>query len=121
MKACTAAGIALIGVLGSNKAMADGSELLTQCQHAIKAAEMEKVYDPFQAGMCMGMVQGVQSTVYFLSDDLTNESKFCIPEKAKIGQLVRVVVKYLKENPKFLNEGETGLIWLALRGAYPCK
>jgi hypothetical protein len=121
MKAGIAAALALAAALGSGQVLADGNELLRQCQHTIKAAEMEKSFDRFQAGMCLGMVQGVQSTVYFLSDDLNNDSKFCVPTKVSIGQLVRIVVKYLKDNPKLLNESETGLIWLALKDAYPCK
>lgn len=123
MTAVAMAGAMFAGVSGTVSAAikADGNEFLTQCQHYIKAVESEKDFDRFQAGICSGMVQGVQSTVYFLSDDLKNDAKFCIPADVTNGQSVRIVIKYMKDNPKLLNENRTGLIWLALKDAYPCK
>jgi hypothetical protein len=35
-------------------------------------------------------------------------------------QLVRIVLKYVRENPEKANLGTGGLIILALREAYPC-
>ncbi|MNR61896.1 hypothetical protein D3C85_1837700 [compost metagenome] len=66
-------------------------------------------------------MQGVVSTVYFYSDELKKDAKFCLPGNVTNSQMVRIVVKYLKDNPKNLNEGRTGLVWSALKDAYPCK
>ena len=118
--------VALVGILGSGTAMAagrDGNELLGQCQHFIRlvdggTARSDEHYD---AGTCGGFVQGVNSSVFFYSEVLEKDDKFCVPDSVTNGQLVRIVVKYLKDNPKILNKDRTTLVWLALKDAYPCK
>jgi hypothetical protein len=113
-------------MLGGGAAMAaeakfDGNELLMQCQHFIKLIDDEKGFSPVYAGACGGFVQGVDSTVFFYGEDLEKDAKFCTPKNATNAQLVRIVVKYLKDNPKLLNKDKTTLVWLALKDAYPCK
>lgn len=117
--------VALVGVLGSGAVMAadakfDGNMLLSQCQQYINAADSQK-YNQIDAAVCGGFIQGVTSTVFFFSEDLKKNDRFCLPDNATNGQIARIVVKYLKDNPKLLNEGRAGLVWLALKDAYPCK
>jgi hypothetical protein len=71
--------------------------------------------------LCLGFLQGVNSTFGFVGDEIKNETKFCAPDRMANGQLVRVVVKYLTDNPKKLHLPQTGLVWFALQDAYPCK
>jgi hypothetical protein len=120
--------VALAGMLGSGAAMAadarfDGNELLAQCQYYIKLIDggTARTDKHFDAGACGGFVQGVLATNIFYSDELKKDVKFCVPGTATYAQLVRVVVKYLKDNPKLLNESQVVLTWSALRDAYPCK
>jgi hypothetical protein len=44
----------------------------------------------------------------------------CIPEKAPISQLARVLVKWLREHPERLHESKSGLTADALKDAFPC-
>lgn len=118
--------VGLVGVMGSGVAIAagpawDGNELLGQCQQLIKLMDGEKGSNLLDVGICGGFVEGVASTVSFYGEDLKKEDKFCTPGNVTNSQLVRIVVKYLKENPKLLNKGRTGLVWSALMDAYPCK
>ncbi|MGF6199793.1 Rap1a/Tai family immunity protein [Pseudomonas laurylsulfatiphila] len=118
--------VALVGLLGSGAAMAadqrfDGNELLGQCQQYIKAMDGERSYNHIDAGLCGGFVPGVASTVSFLKNDLKKDAKFCTPIGATNGQLVRIVVKYLSDNPKLLDMDRTRLVWYAFVDAYPCK
>ncbi|WP_223508746.1 Rap1a/Tai family immunity protein [Pseudomonas sp. BF-RE-29] len=120
--------VALAGMLGSGAVNAadikfDGNQLLLQCQNFITlvdggTARTDAHYD---AGTCAGFVQGVTNTVYFYSDELKKDEKFCMPDGVSYSQLVRVVVKYLKDNPKTLNDDRTALVWRSLIDAYPCK
>ncbi|WP_447890104.1 Rap1a/Tai family immunity protein [Pseudomonas hormoni] len=121
MKAGIAATIALVTALMSGGAMADGNILLAQCQQFIKGMDLEKDYDRVQAGMCVGFVEGVLATSSFYDEELPKEGKLCTPTTATNGQLVRIVVKYMKDNPAKLNQGKTGLVWRAIKDAYPCK
>ena len=41
-----------------------------------------------------------------------------MPDDVSYAQEVRIVVKYLKDNPKLLNKDNTTLVWLALEEAY---
>jgi hypothetical protein len=118
--------LALVGMLGTvsaAEASYDGNELLGQCQRYIKlvdggAARSDAHYD---AGACGGFVQGVASTSAFYDEFIPIKLKFCTPDTATNSQLVRIVIKYLKDNPKTLNESRTVLVWRALLDAYPCK
>lgn len=75
-----------------------------------------------QAGSCLGMVEGVRNTMLILNSSLPEKMKICLPPTGiKNGQAVRVVVKYLNDNPEKLNEDSTLLTMLAIAHAYPCK
>lgn len=118
--------VALVGMLGSGAAMAadrkyDGNELLGQCQQYLKLADSEPNYDRIDVGICAGLVEGVNSMVYFYSDLLKKDDKYCMPGNVTNGQMVRILVKYLKDNPKLLNKSNTVLMWSAFKDAYPCK
>lgn len=99
----------------------DGNELLLNCQQYVRGMDGDKDFNGVGAGMCGGFVQGVDSTNTFLFNDLNSDARFCKPATVTNGQLVRIVVKHLKDNPKLLNKERTGLVWLALKDAYPCK
>lgn len=120
--------VALAGLMSSGAAMAadtgfDGNELLPQCQHFIALVDggTAKTDEHYDAGMCAGFVQGVFASSVFYSDGIKKDEKFCVPNTVKYSQLVRIVVKYLKDNPKLLNENRMVLVWAALQDAYPCK
>lgn len=118
--------VALVGLLGSGAAMAksgDGNELLTQCQYYIKLVDGGTVRNDmhFDAGMCGGFVQGVATSTDHYSEFIPSKLKFCTPDTVTKSQLVRIVLKYLKDNPKDLNEGRMVLVWRAFLDAYPCK
>jgi Rap1a immunity proteins len=45
----------------------------------------------------------------------------CIPDKAPIIQLARVLVKWLREHPERLHELKSGLTVAAFKDAFPCE
>ncbi|VVO61274.1 hypothetical protein PS862_00830 [Pseudomonas fluorescens] len=121
-------GAALAGLMWSGAAMAadpsfDGNELLGQCQIYIKlvdggTARNDAHYD---AGECGGFVLGVARSTALYGEFIPIKLKFCTPDTVTNSQLVRIVVKYLKDNPKTLSDNRTVLVWRALLDAYPCK
>ena len=44
----------------------------------------------------------------------------CTPKGASLGQLARVVKKYLQDHPEFLHLDAGGLVYNALNEAFPC-
>jgi hypothetical protein len=118
--ACTGAAI----IAASGQALADGNQLLNWCQIAIQTADAPGVRannDAFHAGYCSGIVGGVTAMHKFANKSAPPNVHICVPPNVPIAQEVRIVVKFLKDNPKMLNEDEPTLILLSMLDAFPCK
>jgi hypothetical protein len=102
----------------------DGNRLLQQCQQAIRLFDNPKNLDPaeaFDANYCIGYVEGILDThdVYRNWDSL---SQVCYPESGiTLGQGIRIIVKYLNDNPDKLHLSQQWLAIGALSIAFPCK
>jgi hypothetical protein len=124
MKAGIALGIALVGVLGCGQALADGNKLLEHCQQAMRAMDKTAVSadEPMSIGRCFGMVEGVRNTLVILNSKLPDNLKVCFPKKGiDNGQAVRIVDKFLRDNPAMLDQPDTFLVMVAFKNAYPCQ
>lgn len=62
----------------------------------------------------LGMVTGVSGMSYFFKD-------VCLPAGSNFGQLEKVAIKYMDNNPKDLHFPGVGLVFEAFKDAYPCK
>ena len=124
MKAWIGAG-ALVGMLLSSVAQAtDGNTLLKNCQTTVRMMDSEQLSsnDSVAVGQCLGMIEGVKSTLIIFGDQLPGKSRACVPNGGiNNGQAARIVTKYMHDNPAKLNLDATVLIILALKDAYPCK
>jgi hypothetical protein len=106
----------------------NGNELLDACQIAERLFDTQKEIgkDP-NANYCVGVINGVTSMVVHYETLMKNFcSSFpfntCYPEKGfNTKQAVRIVVKYLKDNPKELHLEDDHLIMNAIRKAFQCK
>jgi Rap1a immunity proteins len=96
--------------------------LLKSCQDAEQFDERKPVRNPFGIGMCFGLLEGVYGAMQSLNPGLPASLQTCFPEKelATI-QAVRIVLKFLRENPEQHHEAADHLVALAYRRAYPCK
>ena len=105
-----------------------GIELLQECQAA--TVEHPTATDDYRGSHCIGYLAGVTDTLRmweYLNKD-AHAGKLapptplaCIPDAVTRFELVKVVVKYLDDNPKELHLGYAPLVYLALWDAYPCK
>ena len=98
-----------------------GSTLLRQCQAAAKIADGGN-YTTQQAidgTFCRDYVAGAVDQMVGLSVQTT--TVYCIPSNADNDQLVRVVLKYLNDNPATLNYPAAALVAKAIIAAFPCK
>jgi len=115
--------VALAGLMASGAALADGNELLSHCQVAVRNMDAG-VAGNYDTGVCFGMIQGVTESILILNDNLPKDLKFCLPvgtEGISHGQSVRIVTKFLRDNPKLLNEHDSLLVMMAYKQAYACK
>jgi Rap1a immunity proteins len=79
----------------------DGNELAAYCKESTQG---------FDAGYCLGIVEGVIST----------SKKICNHSAITLGDAVTVVDKYIQNNPNKLNKRDAVLVREALSKSYPC-
>lgn len=109
------------------KAMAassvDGNYLLQSCQATIMVLDGKQApSDLTQVGYCLGLVGGVRETIDIIKqNEKDSVVGICVPAEANTYQLIRVIVKFLQNNPSMLHENRTALTIGALVTAFPCK
>src|SRR5580692_6158707 len=102
-----------VQTMGQTTSHQDGNDLLPRCQQAVEAIDKttwKNANESFNAGFCLGLVQGVS----YASADV------CTGEGVTFSQMERVVVKFLEDNPKKLNLNQSTLVQMALSKAFPC-
>ncbi len=92
----------------------DGTFLLRSCGSNVRLQDGDKNVDYQLAAYCSGAVHGV-------ADVLDAFDLVSLPDGSSVGQLTRVVEKYLREHPEKLADRDTNLIAYALKEAFPAK
>jgi hypothetical protein len=105
-----------------------GSFLLPFCEAALKLGPgstrtikptATEIQETVGGSYCRGYVLGVVDSL--ISVSATTDTTYCIPNNADNDQLVRVVGKYLNDNPGKLNEPAINIIINSVLAAFPCK
>lgn len=98
--------------------MGTGNYLIGACQLAVSAQDnpnsLITAQDELKIGYCVGMSHGV-------TDTLVVNQQACLPNGVTLGQEVRVVEKFLQDNPAKLNQPGATLVIQAIEEAFPCK
>lgn len=75
-------------------------------------------------GACFGLVDGIRETLMLWNtvDSQHNEAKHhrCIPAEVTVEGAVKVVMKYLNDNPTQRHQRDAFLVVAALSKGYPC-
>lgn len=123
MKAGIAVVVALVGLMVSGIAMADGNDLLKHCQSAIRYLDSDgKDGSGYSTGYCLGVINGVTSLRGLTNPSLPKQSQTCLPlQQVSVLQAARISVKFMTEYPEKLNADDGILVLAALQRAYPCK
>jgi hypothetical protein len=66
-----------------------------------------------KVGYLIGFVTGVT--------DAVNGILFCVPDQVKVGQIIGMVKKHVRENPDKWNRPANILVINTLSSAFPCK
>lgn len=103
----------------------DGNELLMSCKRFLKVIDGTPQFDndDFKSGQCIGRVSGIKATMHMYTDaeGSPNDLRACFPSGVTDGQAVRVVVKFLEDNPRILNSNSNTITMVALQSAFPCN
>lgn len=93
-------------------------DLLNKCSASQTASEMEQFQEIHCLGYLLGLVEGVQ-----LVFNVRPESKFfCQPPKGvSPEQLLQIIKKWVKNNPKFATESARMTTLIAYGKKFPCN
>jgi hypothetical protein len=112
-----------------------GNRLLEMCSISVKILDntVQPTDDLTDASSCVSYVHGFTDAMHIavaaarasvpsgnLAPNVTRVLA-CIPAEVTGGQLVRIVTKFLTDNPERLHENRGILAMLALNRAFPCK
>jgi len=94
----------------ADEILSNGNAFLSRCSAVTQARG-----DPLDFGFCFGYLKGI------LDRDEMFERKVCVPSEVTNGQIMDVVLKYMREHPesRHLNPGVQALV--ALHGPFPCQ
>ncbi len=101
-----------------------GIELQHECQAAI--APGPNVNDAMDGSHCLGYISGVAFSISMWEEINkanslgTDTVPACLPDHGTAKEYVKIVLRYLDQNPDKLHEGYGLLVFFALRIAYPC-
>ena len=102
-------------VVPTNAGNLTGNELLEHC--GVGGKKEDPIHYFQYRAYCTGYIEGVTDGIYYTQ----TINLFCVPNKVTVGQIMKVVTKYLNENPQRLHENYVPLILSAMREAFPCK
>ncbi len=114
-----------------NLSSVDGNILLTKCHPAQQMAEVSPKLSQGEwtaAYYCLAFVQGVMDAdaIWQTAETKALGAKsrsilfYCVPQDVSWPQIIRILVKWLEDNPEKLNQPGYDVINFAMSKAYPC-
>jgi hypothetical protein len=122
--------ICTLFVAGSVLAQDNGNDLMSKCRKGITKGSIDASMtadERWDAIYCMGYIGGVVDADKIWQSQPSKTLKksdvpdYCFQKDTQMGQIHRVVVKYLEDNSQTLYSSAVDLIRLALHDAFPCK
>ncbi len=95
-----------------------GNELLELCEAYLSGDTVAIITI---GNTCIGYVIGIADAQKIFVNRNLMEQNWCLPEDIKASQLVRVVTKYLQENPQALHLTASSMAANALQKAFHCE
>jgi 2-methylcitrate dehydratase PrpD len=88
-----------------------GNKLLEECEAT----------EPFRQAFCLGYIMGVTDVDGMDGAAFPERRRTCVPEDVTNGQLLDILVKYLKNHPEERHYSAAVLAIKAITKAFPCK
>lgn len=124
----TILGLLFTALPSASASAVSAGELLQHCNEVLRAKDRAPDVQWFNVGHCGGYIDGSiagsRAQRVALSPNveaLKRNAPYCIPEKVSNEQLVRVVVKWLSDNPARLHEDADFHVFFAFSKAFPCR
>ncbi len=101
-----------------------GSELLRACGATLRQAEGGELSaeESIESIFCIGYVSGFLDAMSLTAALTGGRPNVCLPERGiNNEQAIRILVKYLRENPETLHKTGRMSLYISLERAFPCK
>lgn len=102
----------------------DGSAFLQACGAAVKQSDGAQVSQEEAMGAlyCASYVSGFLDATSLATSTTKGQRNICTPERGITNdQAIRILVKYLRENPQTLHQSGRMSLYISLAKAFPCK
>jgi hypothetical protein len=116
--------LALLSVSFFSLARETGNDLMLDCQAVLDYTDLgqKPKMTPFTA--CVSYIQGVIDVSALYSADefkAPGTLRYCVHNESTNLQVIRVFMKYAKDNPHRLHAPRGAILVLSLQEAFPCK
>lgn len=117
MRARMILALAMVPLMSSLSEAEDG---FTQFMTGNRLSELCGAKNSVDEAVCVGFVEGVSDTLeaWRSQDPAIPGAKGCIPKGVTVGQLQKVVVKYLRQHPEELHYPGAALVITAINEAW---
>ena len=109
--------LATIAALATTAAAAADTSSANFILPSCKSLLARHVVEDFQQGHCAGLIEGLA----FLARRATPPHRSCRPDGVTTGQVVRTIVRWLKQRPRRWHENFKYLALEAMHETWPCK
>ena len=109
--------LATIAALATTAAAAADTSSANFMLPSCKSLLARHVVENFQQGHCAGLIEGLA----FLARRATPPHRSCRPDGVTTGQVVRTIVRWLKQRPRRWHENFKYLALEAMHETWPCK
>lgn len=112
--------ILLINHTSASSAVNTGADLLEKCDSYISYMGNKQIPDSnfsYRMGICQGFVDGV---IYTHSVTRSGSPIWCLPGSVNSDQIIRVLVKYIRDNPDAEQKNLGAVVLIAMVNAFPC-
>ena len=105
-------------VTSAHAAMDTGSDLLRACELTTQSSDtLLSSAQAIEAGWCFGLVYGF----IYLDRARGSTVQWCVPVRVTVGEGVRVLLKFMNDNPKLLIWDPIAVAAVAFEFSFPCN
>ena len=127
MRTCLLLFLAVVSIgfpISSQGQGPEGTQLLRACGAAVKQQDGVNISDQemIESLWCIGYVAGFLDSMSIAQTLGGGRQGVCLPQRGiQNEQAIRILVKYLRDNPQHLHETGRMSLYIALGKAFPCR
>lgn len=97
-----------------------GNELLSLCS-GWSGGQIAPAADAYDSDECLGFIQGLTDSTQAMRYADRPSCIFAMPEGGTYGQVIDIVMNYLRAHPESRQRSAANLAIAALKAVWPCK